>query len=119
MRSFLRKTMLWLVLLPNVAVFIGAASNQLVLFVNNDKFPVMVNQRRLRDSGGGMDADGMIDEIHCVMTHQTHLNLLADIFDIHSTIESIGDLLMEWGINYAVFFYFAWAILISRKVYEQ
>jgi hypothetical protein len=118
--QFIRKTMLWLLLLPTIAGFAGAASNQLVLYANNDKFPVMVNQRHLNSFvEGGADADGMIDDVHCVMTHNTHLNILADIFDLHTSIYSIGDFLMMWNDTYGVFVYFLWAVLmITRRAYE-
>jgi hypothetical protein len=113
--QFIRKTMLWLLLLPTIMGFVGAASNQLVLFVNNDKFPVMVNQKHLH-SFGDADADGMMDDIHCVMTHQTHLNFLADIFDFHHSIQSIGDLLMTWSDEYGLFAWVMWAVLMIKKI---
>jgi hypothetical protein len=110
--------MLWLLLLPTAVGFIGAASNQLVLFANDDKFPVMVNQKHLSTfTDEGADANGMIDAIHCVMTHQTHLNILADIIDFHSTIVSIGDLLMDWSAEYGVFAYVIWGVLVIRKLW--
>lgn len=116
--QFLRKTMLWLVLLPTVLSFAGAASNQLVLYANNDKFPVMVNQRHLNSFvEGGADAEGMMDDVHCVMTHQTHLNFLADIFDFHHSIQSIGDLLMHRSDEYGVFAYVIWATLACKKLW--
>ena len=110
--------MLWLVLLPTVLSFAGAVSNQLVLYANNDKFPVMVNQRHLnRFVEDGADADGMMDDVHCVMTHQTHLNFLADIFDFHSNIKSIGDLLMDWSNDYGVLAYVIWVTLACKKLW--
>lgn len=96
--------------------FAGAASNQLVLFANDDKFPVMVNQKHLSSFTNAVDANGMIDSVHCVMTHQTHLNVLADIFDFHTTVKSIGDLLMDWSEEYGVFMWVIWAVLIIKRV---
>src|ERR1700675_4283495 len=43
MMHFLRKTSLWILLLPAALGGIGAASNQLVLIANHDRFPVMIN----------------------------------------------------------------------------
>lgn len=117
MRDFIRRSMLWLLLLPFAMNALGAASNQLVLFVNNDKFPVMINQKHLQAFvPEGVNADGMMDTIHCVMTHHTHLNLLADIFDFHNTIESIGDLLMEWSNEYGTYICLIWAVLMIKRV---
>ena len=43
------------------------------------------------------DGTLMTDETHCVMTSKTHLNWLADVFDFHQEIESVGDLLLGVG----------------------
>ena len=115
MLSFIRKTMLWLLLLPTAVWLAGAASNQLVLFANDDKFPVMVNQKHLHTFTDGADADGMIDNVHCVMTNQTHLNVLADIIDLHLAIYSIGDLLMQWSEGYGYFAYLLWAVWMLKE----
>jgi len=118
MRNFIKKSMLWLLLLPTAVHFVGVASNQLVLFANDDKFPVMINQHKLYswNPKEGMPADGMMDDTHCVMTSRTHLNLLADILDFHGSIESVGDELIDWSANYAGYVYFLWAILMLRRV---
>jgi hypothetical protein len=47
MFNFLRKTLLWFLLLPYVVAYTGAASNQLVFFANNGKFPVRYNAMRM------------------------------------------------------------------------
>ena len=128
MFKFLRKTSLYLLAIPVLSIGIGAASNQLVLFANNDKFPVMWNDYQIAQydlmlhkiaAGKDKDAaeqagfdivaleeDGFIDDTHCVMTPDTHLNLLADIFDMKDAIYSIGDFLLmlgEWLMAFAPF----------------
>ena len=128
MFKFLRKTSLYLLAIPVLSIGIGAASNQLVLFANNDKFPVMWNDYKIAQydlmlhkvaAGKDKDAaeqagfdivaleeDGFIDDTHCVMTPDTHLNLLADIFDMKDAIYSIGDFLLmlgEWLMAFAPF----------------
>ena len=128
MFKFLRKTSLYLLAIPVLSIGIGAASNQLVLFANNDKFPVMWNDYKvaqydlmLHKVAAGKDKDaaeqagfdivaleeyGFIDDTHCVMSHDTHLNLLADIFDMKDAIYSIGDFLLmlgEWLMAFAPF----------------
>lgn len=110
---FLRVTMIWVLLLPYAVIFLGAASNQLVLIANNDKFPVMVNEAL----AAKVPANGMLDEVHCVMTDKTHLNLLADIFDFHSETDSIGDLLIDFGGWMSAFMPFVWVALVTRKLY--
>jgi len=94
MLKFLRDTALWLVLLPIALIHIGVGSNQLVLWANHDKFPVMVNeyeqsQMELRDN--------MMDPVHCVMTNDTHLNFLADVINLHDRTASVGDMAIELG----------------------
>ena len=65
-------------------------------------------------------ADGtvMLDDVHCVMTHKTHLNALADIFDL-GTIYSIGDfglILGGWLWSFAPFVF---VFDVTRKLVKQ
>ena len=95
-------------------MFTGAACNQLVLIANHDKFPVMLNEaKRVKLTP---DANGQIDEVHCVMTSTTHLNFLADIFDFHDSISSAGDGLLELGEWLNTFCIFVWAALVIQKL---
>ena len=104
--SFLRKTSLYLLAVPALCFFLGAASNQAVLIANHDRFPVMLNDTKTAIFADKLNSeeipsliyhsivkDGMIDETHCLMTPQTHLNILADVFDLGS-IYSVGDFLL-------------------------
>jgi hypothetical protein len=102
--KLLRVTLLWIVVAPYAFIYIGAASNQLVLIANHDKFPVMLNAKMT--DAAKPDSYGLIDNEHCVMTHDTHLNFLADIFDLHDGWYSIGDgfiELGEWLGNFCIF----------------
>lgn len=129
--SFLRTTSLWILLLPVVLTVTGAASNQLVLIANRDTFPVLVNDKRVRMAASegsteeptsdapkvhevfstmpAVEADNTVylDDVHVVMTHSTHLNFLADVFDLRS-IYSIGDFFIivgSWLQGFALFVY--------------
>ena len=114
--KFFRITMLWVLLLPGVCMFIGAASNQAVLISNGDKFPVLINASVI--SQGDVDANGMLlDKEHCIMTHATHLNALADIIDTHYAWMSIGDIFIEIGLWLAAFCPFVWLALVVQKLY--
>lgn len=136
MKRVLGFARLWILLLPIFLGFLGAASNQLVLAANHDKFPVMVNERKLREFEArdkeqasevqalgnlvGLDLqpppppdDGMLDSTHCVMTPETHLNFLADWIDLQEAIFSPGDLLMDIGgflSQYAFIFWLAFVL---------
>ena len=90
----MRRFLVLSLILPTVLEFLGALSNQLVLIANHGAFPVMATLRWLGDAP---DANGMLDDIHCVMTSATHLNFLADVFNFHSAILSIGDLSLGLG----------------------
>ncbi len=116
-----RASLLWMLLLPYLMVFIGAASNQAVLIANHDQFPVMVNPVKLGDFVDSPEAfdrllsTGMIDTVHCVMTPKTHLNALADVFDLGS-IYSVGDFLIEGGAGLQEPLLIAWlAIILYRE----
>ena len=122
MFSFFRRTSLYILAIPILFTFLGAASNQLVLLSNHDTFPVMVNDKKLvemttppepvqpvqafRSTVSLQDDAIMLDDTHCVMSRDTHLNLLADIFDMKDAIYSIGDFLLmlgEWLMAFAPF----------------
>jgi Family of unknown function (DUF5317) len=120
MKRFFRVTMLWILLLPGMLYFLGAASNQLVLIANHDKFPVMLNEKtaHLTNTDGNVivDSYGMLDDTHCLMTHDTHLNFLADIFDRHDAYYSVGDGLIYLGEYLWTFMPFMWLGLIVNKL---
>ncbi len=112
MRKFLRKTLLYILLAPYLIYGLGVASNQLVLYVNHDTFPVRAIQIAKACEGDETEPstcvglppsedlpDGahMLDDRHCVMTPRTHLNWLADILDFHDSFQSVGDLLIQLG----------------------
>jgi len=143
MFKFLRTTALWILLAPTALNWIGAASNQVVLYANHDTFPVSINPIKLQKFTGGEpspdptdptggrtiasgghvfvlpDGEVLMDETHCVMTEKTHLNWLADVFDFHDSIQSIGDLLLDlgdWTGSFALYVYiFVVSAALLRK----
>ena len=131
MLKFLRRTFLYLLAIPLLFTLLGVISNQVVLAANNDTFPVRLNQVKLKEftegtnplTGDSIDtkavlADGtvMIDDTHCLMTSRTHLNLLADTFDFHDAIYSIGDFSLELGDWLWSFAIFVWMAAVIRKL---
>jgi hypothetical protein len=115
MFAFLRRTSLYLLAIPVLLTVLGATSNQVVLMANHDRFPVLANETKVQKVIGTHDvqvgpnvitvpnpavteSDGtvMIDDTHCVMSSKTHLNFLADVFDLGS-IYSIGDFSLILG----------------------
>jgi hypothetical protein len=141
-RKFLCSSFLWVLLAPWTIAGLGAASNQLVLIANHDKFPVMINAYRLEKmmtpkentfeslitSAFGkpnpayeispLVTYGMIDEVHCVMTTQTHLNFLADVFDLKDSIYSIGDFGLMLGEYLQTFCPYVFLALILKKSWD-
>lgn len=116
-----RASLLWMLLLPYLMIFTGAASNQAVLIANHDKFPVMVNPVKLGhmidspDDAGQLIATGQIDDLHCVMTKSTHLNALADVFDFKDANYSIGDGLIIGGSELQEPLFIMWLALIVYR----
>lgn len=110
--AFLRRTYLYILLVPILFTFLGAASNQLVLVANGDTFPVLVNSART----GGLEAGAHLDEIHVVMGPQHRLRALADIFDFHDATMSIGDLSLELGDWLWAFAVPIWGFAAVRKL---
>lgn len=123
--SFLRYTALWILLLPIAISYAGCASNQLVLWANNDTFPVKINVVKLLEFTNGHpiilpSGTIMIDDTHCVMTSQTHLNLLADNWDFRNDgIESIGDVLLDLGSWLSSFCPFVWGAFVIFKLRRE
>ena len=134
MWNFFKRTSLYILAIPVLFTFLGAASNQLVLVANHDSFPVMLNDKKLRDMTKkdeeqfikvqflaptpAYEANDvvMLDEVHCNMTSKTHLNFLADIFDLKDAIYSIGDFLLMLGEWFSVFAPFVFVFDTTRKL---
>jgi len=123
-RKLLRSSLLWVLLAPYGIFGLGVASNQLVLIANHDAFPVMVNPVKLAallPEGVVILPQGqsqMIDEVHETMTPSTHLNILADIFDLGS-IYSLGDfgiMLGQWLMSWTPL---VWGTLVIKKLYDK
>ena len=135
----------WVIALPILFVALGALSNQVVLIANHDKFPVMVNNRKLQGflrpadeeeviksvTIDGLiqiplstlpvgkvrpyDPDGMIDNVHCIMSPSSRFKALADIWDLRA-IYSVGDGLILLGTWFLSFAQTAWIVLVLRKL---
>ena len=139
LRRLFRNSCLWILLAPYAIFGLGVASNQAVLIANGDKFPVMLNARKLdkilnptidadlekilgikivEKPAPKPDPDGMIDDTHCQMTSKTHLNALADVFDLGS-IYSIGDFTLYLGEWLMTWTPFVWGYAVIRKLYAQ
>jgi hypothetical protein len=140
MLNFLRKTALWIVLIPALVFGTGVASNQAVLVANHDRFPVMWNSYKaaslalaIEKAAKSDDPDeaeqaafdlealhdyGYLDDTHVLMNSKTHLNFLADWIDLKSATYSIGDFLIdagEWGMTYAPIVWITVAVQRLRK----
>lgn len=127
MFNFLRKTALYIFLLPIAIGFTGMTLNQAVLYANNDTFPVRINEQKferwMTDEDGVVHdptilSDGtiMIDDVHCVMTDQTHLNFLADNFDLHRATVSVGDVLIMMGESGMGLAPYAWGLILYARM---
>jgi hypothetical protein len=134
--QFLKKTSLYLLAIPLLSTSLGIVSNQAVLIANFDTFPVMVNDKKLAEMTAPEDKPTviqfakpqpaletndavMIDDVHSAMTHETHLNALADIFDMHDAIYSIGDFMLMLGEWLWAFCPFVWAADVIRKLNQS
>ena len=133
MFNFLRKTSLYILAVPVLFTLLGAASNQVVLIANHDTFPVMVNDKKLQEMtepeekptgiqfakpmpAFAADDAVYLDDVHVAMTSHTHLNALADIFDMKDAIYSIGDFLLMLGEWLWVFAPFVFIFDATRKL---
>jgi hypothetical protein len=140
MFKFLRKTSLYLLAIPVLLYSLGFVSNQVVLLANHDRFPVMWSDYKVAEYDRmlhekalskdkevaeqakfdiyALESEGFIDDVHCVMTSDTHLNALADIVDLGSTY-SIGDGLLylgEWLFGFVLFLFVFDVVRKLRKL---
>jgi hypothetical protein len=139
MLKFLRKTALWIVLAPAVIWGTGLLSNQAVLIANHDTFPVKVNDYKINQYAAHLiaasqsdDEDeateaqfrlqaldrGYLDDVHVIMTPKTHLNFLADDFDLDN-IYSVGDFLLMLGEWLQTFAIFVWVFEAVRRLRQE
>ncbi len=109
---------------PALFYFLGAASNQAVLYANHDTFPVLVNEYKAKTADTIKLPDGtvMLDPTHCVMTKDTRLNYLADIIDLRTEgIYSVGDgaiMLGEWMFTFTPYLW-AYALLTKKRTQNE
>ena len=124
MFDFLRKTSLHILAIPLLFIILGTVSNQAVLWANHDTFPVMANDFKAVQMLGGespvvlKDGTTLLDDTHSLMTSKSHLNWLADVFDFKDEIESIGDIMIDFGGFMWTFAPYVWGFAVIRKLKE-
>ncbi len=111
--TFLRTTLLWIVALPYALVFVGAASNQLVMIVNGGQMPVLIAPQQAAE--WGYDDKGL-DARHQYLSTDTRLSVLADLFNFKVNIESVGDLLISAGQHTETPCFWIWMTLAVRRL---
>ena len=121
--SRLKRVYFHTIAIPVLLIVLGSASNQAVLIANHGTFPVQVNAEDILTHSDNpvllKDGTIMLDNVHCVMTEKTHLNWLADIFNMHRAIMSIGDFLIDFGDRLWGFAPIVWGTLVVRKLWEE
>jgi hypothetical protein len=113
-----------------------------VLNANHDKFPVMWNDYKVdeyrleilkatasEDEDVALKAqfdlealenEGFLDDTHVLMSHETHLNWLADVWDFKSEgTYSIGDFLLMFGGWLLPFALPIWLFEVVRKLRQE
>jgi hypothetical protein len=112
-------TMLWILLLPVGLIILGAALNQAAVIANHDAMPVQANEARvMMMSNDSVTVAGktFFDPRHSVMTADTRLKVLCDVFDFGDSISSIGDLLIDFGGWLWAFAPYVWGALVCLKL---
>jgi len=110
----------WQVLaIPMLFIALGNISNQAVLIANHGKFPVMVNeaqQMKYEQQSQSLDLPGQFigDDVHAIMGPNSHLKVLADIFNLDG-ICSIGDLFLWAGFWLWGYAPIVWVTLLVSK----
>lgn len=92
--------------LPLGLMVLGASLNQLALISNGGTMPVLFPGWTCPDLGE--------DTIHRCMTQASHLKFLCDVFNFHTTIESIGDQFLELGSLLMGPAFITWCVLMIK-----
>jgi hypothetical protein len=114
--KFLRVSLLGLLILPFGLKYGGILSNQACLWANHGYMPVYVNEFYQRQSGW---YEGSSDGLHTILTKESHLIFLSDIWRKGNIYESIGDILMDTGDEIWPFCFAIWGGLLVVKVYRN
>ena len=144
LKKLLKVPYWYLIAIPLLSIALGTVSNQVVLWANFDKFPVMSNNEKIhqscqtpdrpkapkkdapsilkpqpaKDSDLCRNGGIFLDDTHVIMTKDSKLKFLADIWDFHEVTYSIGDFFLmfaEWMLSWAPL---AWLVLVIRKFIE-
>jgi|SRR5580765_6348117 len=108
---FVKATLIWILAVPYMIWQLGNLSNQAVLIANHGKFPVMINETQATEY-----PTGMLDSYHCLMTKDTHLNALGDIFEIvDNEHSSVGDVFLDLGNDLQPYTQLVWLCLFLAK----
>lgn len=79
-----------LLVVPQVIFYLGAALNQLAIAINDGRMPVL-------DAAECNGTSSVLGEIHSCMTPASHLKIICDWINLHTTILSPGDVLLNIG----------------------
>jgi hypothetical protein len=136
MFSWLKRTALWIVAIPLLSIYLGAGLNQIVLYKNNDTFPVVMNEAKVNlyhyelqakaeagdeeaQAGLALLEHGYLDDTHVIATKDSKLVLLADWIDTSSGIYSIGDVLIVVGEKALGYAPVVWTVVVVGKLSKK
>lgn len=98
-----------LILGPQLIFWSGALLNQIAMAVNGARMPVL----------WAADNPWVPDTDHSVMTHGTHLKLICDWINLHSSILSPGDVLLSLGELITGPCFWAWIAYILYRAFRD
>jgi hypothetical protein len=151
----------YLFAIPLLSIGLGTLSNQVVLWSNFDKFPVMYNNEKIHQSCQAPDPSKagtdlisiltghkvpapvaksvpdifapmpakdmdlcqnggkFLDDTHVIMSKESKLKWLSDVWDFKDVTYSIGDFFLmfaDWMLQWAPL---AWLVLVLRRFIEE
>ena len=115
-KRLLVATMLWIILVPISLIIVGAALNQAAVIANHDSMPVLMSDARGLGAPAIINGKTYLDPRHSVMTEDTRLKVLCDVFDFGDGISSVGDALIDFGGWLWAFAPYTWGALVCLKI---
>lgn len=97
MRRYLTFLAWPLLAVPQVLFYLGALLNQIAVAANKGLMPVLMSGCTVGPLGKVMNGVRVLDEMHSCMEPSSKFKILCDWINLHSSVLSIGDVLLYLG----------------------
>jgi len=108
-----------LLVAPQAVYYFGALLNQIAVNANKGLMPVYMASCSIGKAGQVIQGVRVLDEMHSCMTPASHFIILCDWINLHASILSVGDVLLELGAMSVGPLFWIWIAYLLRCAYLQ